>query len=975
MDLDNKSELWGDKLKKIVITHPYSNVRDRYISACIDKMKDGNGFLYILPSRESIAEVREKVLMEYGGIINSDIVTFYDFQQKVVKYSQDNKNPISDTEAKIIIMKAVEDIELSVFNKIKKTSGFINQIYSVIKKLKRNYILPIDKEKFIYDLEDGNLKEKLFDIFLIYKAYEDIKGEAYDIDDISMRAVKYGNSSFITSKDIIIIDGYINIDGVDFKFIDSILSSFKGDVVVLVPFANELIREFIEGEIVKPFSVRGFEVEIDTDFYSLDAIQEIGLNFGTNDMLKLDNSNRITFSNSPCIEDEIRICGRFIKEKLITENINPEEIAISANDEAYRSKVFDIFEEYGIPLNVPKIIGLGETGLFKESLAILRLYDLEREAIKHILSSPFFTKDTEAFNILEVFDFDIRNYYIRCEEEEIAFSRERVEYAFEIYLKLKDIISRKGEIESIEYLLLALESLNVEENVLQLSRENLKAYLSLIELLESVREIRDRWEMKLDCSKLQEVLIESAGGIVITLKKANPQGVKLLSTDGFKGNKYKIVCALGLNEGVIPGTQKSNGIFTIIERDKLSGKLPLIAPSFELKREKIRFNLMLTGAENNLFLSYLTSNDSGEYMIKSPYLSEVCRLMGIDDSNDKRTMRDRFNINREDISSLNEAKFYCNYTGDGDFDIKPFNIRKYNPIRDIKDIGNFKISPGKMESYGVCPFRFLTQDIMVFSQFNKEDFIEGNLCHYVLRDYYRQETSLEFNEKAYRDIFNESVKSLNIEVSNDIEELYIDSIGEIIENFIKADLDIIKSFKDANKTLEIKFIEKTASRFNLFGRIDRVDFILEEGEYTGEYIIHDYKFSSTYTDIKDIYNLNKIQLSAYRWMIDDEVAEITGKKAKCIGLLYRPLKKALKGERTLHGVVLKEYGKLFGFKGRAHFVADDNLEKLYAHLDEGIQDIRLLTKVGKINTVENCSLRDDYMFPCPVKDLCREGIM
>lgn len=962
-------------MKKVIVTNPFTDIRDRIIDICVDKMQKGKGFLYILPSRESIFEVRDKLMNRYKGIVNSSVVTFYDLEEKNFNLIKGEISSISDVEAKIILKKSLMSVNLSYFQKIKDTDGFTNQIFSTIKKLKRNLIKPEDRDNFIFKLEDTILKKKFEDIFKVYEKYEELKGELPDVDDISIVSSEMISEKLLELVDIIIIDGYINIDPVDYKLIDNLLNIYKGDVVVSVPFANDLVLNFIQSEIIDPFKDRGFDIELNMECLPKNINEDLVLKFGTGDSSNYNLSDSIIIKDSPCMEDEVRMCGRFIKDKLNGGKFSPEEIVIAVNDEDYQRKLLEVFEEYGIPLCVPNTVKLTETGLFKEILSIINLENKNSLEFRSILNSPFFTKDINAYNILQSLNFDINNYAELINNEEITFSREEVNQAFDLYEKVKLIIENKKGMDVIDFIKYSLEALEVEENILDISVSNLKAYLAITSLIDEIKLMRDRWELKLSHRDFLDILVDGASFVNITIKKSKQSGIKVFNTDHFKGNKYKIVCALGLNEGVIPAIIRGNSILTSRDRENLRKDIALLAPSFELMREKIRFSIMLSGASECLYLSCLTSRDSGEYMIKSPYLSEVLRIIGCKEDNPKRTMRDRFNISNVEVASLREASFYCNINNLDGFNLKHFRSEDYNPINSIKEIGDMDISPRKIESYSKCPYRFFVEDVLKLGEYDADSFIEGNICHYVLSQYYKSiDDKKIFMEDQFQNIFNMALDNYNVDSEGLVKKKWIEDLKEIIRSFIVSDIEIFNNFNSIGKSLEVKFIEKNVNKFNVKGRVDRVDFVLQNGEYTGDYIIHDYKFSSSYTDIKDISELEKMQLSVYRWIMEKDIEDIQGVKPRCIGLLYRPVKTAIKGKRTLHGVVHKDYSKAFGFKGAANLVIEENLNDLYNHLDEAIQEIRLLIKTGKINTIENCSYKEDFMFPCPVGDLCREGI-
>lgn len=132
-------------MEKLLYFEPiFSDRRERLINRCADLQRQGKNFIYILPSREAIRDVRYKLLEKLGGIINSQIIMFDELEKALTEGEINNSNVIFEDVEKLMLKKVCESLEdkLKYFNKICTKNGFIEENKNFIKALKRNLISP-----------------------------------------------------------------------------------------------------------------------------------------------------------------------------------------------------------------------------------------------------------------------------------------------------------------------------------------------------------------------------------------------------------------------------------------------------------------------------------------------------------------------------------------------------------------------------------------------------------------------------------------------------------------------------------------------------------------------------------------------------------------------------------------------------------------------------------------------------------------
>ena len=220
-------------MEKLLYFEPmFSDRRERLINMCIDLQKQGKSFIYILPSRESIRDVRHKLLEKLGGIINSKIIMFDELEMALTEEFINSSSIIFEDVEKLILQRVCESLEdkLMYFNRICTKTGFVEENKSFIKALKRNLISPEELSEKLESVTDSILKEKLYDLEIIYNEYtRDLRDkEIYDVNDISQIAIeKAVEGSVLSEVDTLIIDGFINIDKVNVELIRKIASLNK----------------------------------------------------------------------------------------------------------------------------------------------------------------------------------------------------------------------------------------------------------------------------------------------------------------------------------------------------------------------------------------------------------------------------------------------------------------------------------------------------------------------------------------------------------------------------------------------------------------------------------------------------------------------------------------------------------------------------------------------------------------------------
>lgn len=955
-------------MKKTLYFEPlYSDRREKLIDLCADLQRQGKNFIYILPSREALGDVRMKFIKKLGGIINSKIIMFDELEKAITEEFVCKENIIDDQMEAIIIKKIDTADNFLYFTKICTKDGFIEEATAFIKYLKRNCITEQKLGSIIKNITDKILKNKLHDMAVIYSEYNKYlsDNELYDVNDISLLAVyKVKEYTQLKNTSAIIIDGFINIDKVNQELIKKIAQTDSVSIYVNCSYVNEFNLQFLKEEILDSFEAMGFEVNKEAEGYyaSQKGFRELSEKLYSGKKLN-DKPEHLSISKYPCIAAEVRETARDIKAKIIM-GAKPEEIAVFVNNrDSYQRDLWSIFSEYKIPIFMNYEIPLSDADLCRNIISKLKNSTLE----------------------------------IRTADEGIDVVQE------ELQLRNNEVVPLLCKAFN--------EPLSFEDKLYIKAFEGIKKLVSDMRINFNICGI-------INSSFEKDEFIRSFTEVVknttVTIEKGNSGGVKIINTDLAKGVFYKHVYVLGLNEGEVPNVIKNDGLFDESEVITLKSEgISFEDYLWELCREKIRFNLCLFSARETIALSYRSAEEDGKFAIPSSFIEEVKFITGLKESREV-TMRSRFEIPYSNVMSEYELSamklknyFEEKYGASKQDELEKISLadefesnigklvkngeieyhrEKENIFNEYEgNVGEVLIekgmlSPSKLNEYLKCPFGYMLKYIFSIKETPEEDEDElsaieiGDLYHKALYYYY---DGLDDFEGLDVDKFEAAFEK----ACEEIDKTKLTDEKEIVKNFIICDLIRINKFEKSSGNiirpyvLE-QFIENDMFGINITCRIDRVDleYKLINGEFkpTGKYIVYDYK-KRTSPQISDMLEKKNCQIAFYYYFVQQYLKEkLQPYEPDCMALLYFSVENTDKSVKK-DGLYRTEFKKEIGFTGNSKFDMDSEmfytfLEFLKEVIEQAIENI----KEGHFPYSFSCScFESNSHSSCYFKDTCR----
>jgi ATP-dependent helicase/nuclease subunit B len=657
-------------MKKLYYGSFANKKREELVNECIGFIKNDLKVVYILPSREAMFQVRRLFAERLGGISNCWVMGFDNLERLILAGSLDQSGIMSELEKSVIIKDVLGRLPIddTVFEKVKDKPGFIRLLTEIIRLLKRSNILPGEFFQIIQSLE-GNLFRKCKSIYNIYHGYEEFKTQKglMDIDDISLKAAEACvHSRIFKDIGIIVIDGFINIDPVNLELVKKILHTYPDiPVYVNVPFKNTHNQEFVLGEIIKSFEELGFErieVEEKDDTVQDNQLHTIchALYSGSDSIIV--NPETLYISSSPCLDHEIRAAAGRIKQLIANAGITPSDIAVVAADtEKYRTRLIEVFTEYGIPLNAKKNDVLLSVPLVKDIAALWRMayYDDEWESAfvsivtsKYLLPWNVLAHENygnnrlfeTAVNVLSEQHDDYFEAFLNSYLGEVDDDSSRM--AMENYINtVRAFVNGFEDLgNAVELFKEILKAGDIENNILRMYEiglldadlwlRDITALYKTLDFFEGLHRIYKDYQpdaIGIEAEGLVQQILSGLSVYETDDFTRDQGGVRFIPPDLLRGQSYDTVFILGLNEGVFPRKGDTGDLFDSYEMRRLFELSINLRPAeWELEREKLRFNSCMASARNRLYLSFRTADEDASIMIASPFIDEVMSVLDTD---------------------------------------------------------------------------------------------------------------------------------------------------------------------------------------------------------------------------------------------------------------------------------------------------------------------------------------------------------
>lgn len=918
---------------------------------CFDDVKNKikeNKKIYII-TPEQFSFTAEKKLMETvenEALVNVEVLTFERMAYRILnEIGGGSKTTLSNCGKSMMIF--------DILHKNLKNLKFLNKsdentqvISNAITELKKHNITVEDLKNGLETTKDEYLKIKLKDIITVYEDYNlKIQNNYIDENDLLtmlLQKIKYTHEYDNAQ---IYIDEFAGFTKQEFSIIGSLLDVADLKITICTDNLEESINPDADIFYDNKKTVETLLKIASKKNIKLESINLSKLKRFKNEELKHLEENLYSISYKKYEKDvkniniflanneysEIEYIAQMIIKKVLNDdNLTYNDFAvITKNLSTYGSLIKVIFRKYNIPFFMDEKKDLNQNLVIKYVLSILDVYNKNwsYEAMFNYIKSGFLNLDDDEIFKLENYclNWGIKKSkwkqdftYGVTDDETKAYVdslNELRKQIVEPLQKLKeDIVKEKTAINITKkiYEFLTLNQIDKKLNekaqkierlgFIEMAKEYKSGWNILINILDELVLVFNN--DKLSINEYTKILKVGIKNSKLGKIPATQDQVIIGNVDRSRSHKVKNVFIIGLNDGEFPTIHKEEGFINDEDRKLLNNQGIELAKTTIDKLYEENFNIYkaFTIAEENLYLSYSSSDIEGKSLRPSILISKIKKIFPkieeksdiLQKDNEILTVNTTFQKLLDNINMFLQGKqidkiwfeifeFYNSndeWKEKLDSSIKGINYTN-NPEKISKDLidklyGNtLKTSVSKLETYKSCPFSFHLKyglKLKEKKEFKLHLIDTGSFMHEVIDEFFNQliEKNLkpkEIEEEELKQIVNEIIdEKLHLSKNymftctpkfraqtNMLKRVIIKSIEYIIDEMKMSDFEIIGNeveFKENSKYKPIKISLENGKNVEITGKIDRIDLAKVDNK---NYVrIIDYKSS-----IKDI-NLNEV---------------------------------------------------------------------------------------------------------------------
>ncbi|GAB6168720.1 helicase-exonuclease AddAB subunit AddB [Clostridium carnis] len=936
---------------------------------------DKDNRLILLVPEQYTFQTEKKLLDIVGekGLLRAEVLSFKRMTHRVFnECGGRTRSLLKDSGKNMIINKLLKDKdnELQYFNKMAKKQGFTGIVSKTITEFKKYNISTEILEMKENDIGDEELRKKINDLKLLFNNFNERLHKSYiDSDDeLTILAEKLSECNIYKDSEIW-IDEFTTFTPQQLDVI-KVLSKIAKTINITL-CCDSLSGGTLSDETDIFDAIKNTENKILNMMRdnNIGYMEPINLNKGipyrfkeSSDLAHIEkhfftypfreykgNDKNIRIYKANNSYDEIETIAKDIITLVRDKNYRFKDIALVCRDiDSYEKITTVIFNEYNIPFFLDK-----KREILSNPLVILIISAFEilignwsYESVFKYLKSGLLNIDTNYIDMLEnyVLANGIKGYKWTGElldknGEEISQDEILIkEIMQEIRSPLMSLHSKVTGERSVRELSTALYEFLVDLKVFETMeiwleefdkeglQDKIKEYNQVpnivIDILDQAVEVLG--DEVMDIKAFTKILVsgfeeQEVGVIPMALDQVNIGDIARV-----KGREVKALYLVGVTDGVLPATNKEEGI--ISDRERLLLKELGIQLAADTKSRAFEEQFMvytaLTIPSRYLMVSYPMADFEGKSLRPSIIIPRLKKILpNVNEESEiynEKNISDKFNKITAPIPTFNElitslrmeyekqsiedywAQAFKWFEENEEFKEKSrrmfkgltySNLVEKMPREKIKKLyanenGKLTLSVSRIEKYAQCPFCYYIQyglkakDRKIY-EFTAPDL--GSFMHEILDEF----TTKVKNEKiAWSDLNKERCKSIignlvdlklaedknSILNSNKKYQYFSDrfkrtitkSVMVISEQMKRGEFEVFKNefaFGSFGDGGPIKIVLPSNEVIYLVGRVDRIDTLDMDGN---TYIkVVDYKSGSKKFDLNELYYGLQIQLLVY----------------------------------------------------------------------------------------------------------------
>lgn len=633
-----------------------------------DNMKDR--LFYIVPEQFTL-ESEKNLLSKKESLININILGFRHFAYYLIsKMGTSGRTILDDAGRAMLIKKIVLELKdkLEFYKNSVDKQGFTDNLDITITELMQ-YSTSTDKiGDLIKVLSEGNLKNKLKDIYIIFSKYREYMAKEYIAGDGALEELAALIPCSVVKNSEVWIDGFKSFTPQEYNVIEQLLKHCKRVNIALTINSSAIeyksVSSFDEQfevkraitkitNLAKENNINIEEVIYSDKEYKIynKEIEYLKNNYFKYKLQPYDKDvNNITIYSANNMYQEIdKICGE-IKKLVQYRGLRYKDIALIIGDSTYEVPLSAALKRYDIPnfLDSRKNVsshplitlitsavdiaafGWDNTSVFKflktgyTNISFERIYSLENYVTANGINKYKWHKEWK---------YGFKDENIKSNKPEKVYIEETKNAIFAILEPLKN---KKDSVKNItEQLFKVLDNINVTEkleyelNKAKKTEDNVKTAINeaiwdiVIDVIDKMIDIlgNERVSLK-EYSKILNAGLKNA-----TIGIAPPTQDYLIVGDMERTrlSDIKAMFVLGANDGNIPVKMMEKGIFTDDEKLVMEDNAIELTPNIIQKTNNGRLGIYLNiiKATHYLTISYPTGTLNGGSLKPSSIISRI----------------------------------------------------------------------------------------------------------------------------------------------------------------------------------------------------------------------------------------------------------------------------------------------------------------------------------------------------------------
>ncbi len=915
----------------------------------LKEQNDGTGrHIFIVPDRYTLGVEKEICEVLYpDGAFNVDVYSFTRLAQKAL--GKKNKICLSKEGTVLLLNRIINDnSDKMTFYRNVKSVAFSREMFASIAAIRTS---GITSERFIETVKDieGNVGDKLRDVGLLYKLYEDaIKDKYFD----TVTRVDWLINNLADAP--VARDSHIYILG--FNVYSNAQLEFIRRAIVLCPSVSVAYCDGQGKNNAACFPTTQIKSLID---YCFDAGIPVRLAEGKqtlspsreflhSNMFGVKNGvfngqpdYSVRVNGAPNAYEEVKNVAREIRFLAFERGYRYKEMAVVVNNADYNGLIRKTFDRYGIPYFIDEKYEV-KNGFFAKYIRLLFScvddgYELGRvmQAIRHPYSG-FCRSEIQNFENYCIkynvnYSLLSKEFVLEGSDEEEKELRREAEFVRQRIIAVLSVIPRTAttkEYCSIVSHIAADEFVNLKENEYsQGDTTEEKVYADKEKFLGVIGEIAAQCgESELTAGEFNDMVSSVIENMTVSVLPQYMDAVFVGNTSESRFGGVKAMFVVGASDGFFPVTTGDKLILGCYDTLVMKEKGLEVFPTPEESNYFEQFAVIdLVTKPERLYVTYPTAYGDGSTASPGSAVREIKYRLSLkekDFASYHRGLTDEEKLAYMLATTTNARYEYLSggippefADAVGNMLVEKGIISPEKENADEVDLlrgyaqdreGRYKLSVSKMETYFKCPFKNYLKNVLGLQEkleggLKVND--KGTIIHAVLEKYFSrgrfirtatEEQRVAFAEKCIRSTLDSEENKRffeNATAKKELEGIETECracLKALTDNMLNSSFtpEFVEKRFDGGEGLEF---ESDGKKFIFAGYVDRVD------AADDKIVIIDYKTGRADDSLATVYTGEKIQLYVY-------LRYFVGKGYKAAGVFYLPISDGYSSKPTSYAM-------------------------------------------------------------------------